>query len=402
MTTEQGHILVVDDHRTNRLKLSLGLKQQGHTVDIAENGLQALDMLQAQSFDLVLLDIMMPEMDGYQVLEYMKADPHLRNIPVIVISALEEMDSIVKGIELGAEDYLPKTFDPILLKARIGACLEKKRLRDNEQLYLKGLERELEIGRNIQASFLPDKIPQLPGWEIAASFQAAREVAGDFYDAFPVLPDKKVGLLIGDVCGKGVGAALFMTLFCSLVRAVSNLGFYVNTLEEQPQAAMDSAAQLRNVVTLTNNYIAQTHRRAKMFSTLFFGQLDPDTGQLLYINGGHEPPLVINAQGIKTTLAPTGPVVGVFFGVDFKVQEVYLEPGDTLMAFTDGVTDARDPAGEMFSQDRLFALLEQPASSAANLLDRIHAQVQAHIAHTAQYDDVTMLAVRRLLPAHSL
>lgn len=133
MTCEQGHILVVDDHRTARLKLSLGLKQQGHTVAEAENGQQAMDIMRTESFDLVLLDILMPEMDGYQVLESMKEDCALRDIPVIVISAQDEVESVVKGIELGADDYLPKSFDPILLKARIGACLEKKRLRDEQR-----------------------------------------------------------------------------------------------------------------------------------------------------------------------------------------------------------------------------------------------------------------------------
>ena len=142
MTDEHGHILVVDDHRTTRLKLSLGLKQQGHTVAEAENGQQALDFLQTDSFDLVLLDILMPEMDGYQVLERMRQDSALRDIPVIVISAQDEIESVVKGIELGADDYLPKSFDPILLKARIGVCLEKKRLRDQEARYLARIEQE--------------------------------------------------------------------------------------------------------------------------------------------------------------------------------------------------------------------------------------------------------------------
>lgn len=128
-----GHILVVDDHRTTRLKLTLGLKQQGHTTAEAENGRQALERLLAESFDLVLLDILMPEMDGYQVLEQMKKNNILRDIPVIVISAQDELECVVHGIELGAEDYLPKTFDPILLKARISACLEKKYLRDQQR-----------------------------------------------------------------------------------------------------------------------------------------------------------------------------------------------------------------------------------------------------------------------------
>jgi len=137
MTDTQGHILVVDDHRTSRLKLSLGLKQQGHTVGEAENGVQALEKLRTETFDLMLLDIIMPELDGYQVLEQMKEDKTLRDVPVIVISALDDLESVVKGIELGAEDYLPKTFDPVLLRARIGACLEKKRLRDQEVEYLR-------------------------------------------------------------------------------------------------------------------------------------------------------------------------------------------------------------------------------------------------------------------------
>src|SRR4051812_4945894 len=118
MTSEQGHILVVDDNRLNRLTLSRGLEQQGHSVSTAENGQQALEMLKARPFDVVLLDIMMPEMDGYEVLERMKGDTTLRDIPVIVISALDEMDSVVRCIEMGAEDYLPKPFNPMLLRAR--------------------------------------------------------------------------------------------------------------------------------------------------------------------------------------------------------------------------------------------------------------------------------------------
>lgn len=152
MTDEHGHILVVDDHKTNRLKLTLGLKQQGHTTADAENGRQALDMLRDQPFDLVLLDILMPEMDGYEVLAEMKKDNTLRDIPVIVISAHDDLSSVVKGIELGAEDYLPKTFDPVLLKARIGACLEKKRLRDQEVEYLRQVEQVTKAAAAVEAN----------------------------------------------------------------------------------------------------------------------------------------------------------------------------------------------------------------------------------------------------------
>ncbi len=141
MTQKQGRILVVDDNQTNRLTLSLGLKHQGHEVSTAENGRKALDLLREQDFDLVLLDIVMPEMDGYQVLEQMHQDESLRNIPVIVISALDQMDSVVKCIKMGAEDHLPKSFDPVLLKVRIRASLEKKWLRDQEIEYLQQVNR---------------------------------------------------------------------------------------------------------------------------------------------------------------------------------------------------------------------------------------------------------------------
>lgn len=158
MAEKHGHILVVDDNRMNRLKLSRGLEQQSHTVALAENGQQALEMIRAQSFDVVLLDIVMPEMDGYQVLERMKRDSALRDIPVIVISALDEMESVIRCIQMGAEDYLPKPFDPVLLEARIGACLEKKRLRDQEQAYLKQLQIEQEKSERLLLNILPKPI----------------------------------------------------------------------------------------------------------------------------------------------------------------------------------------------------------------------------------------------------
>jgi Response regulator containing a CheY-like receiver domain and an HD-GYP domain len=125
MNAERGSMLVVDDVEANRDLLSRRLQRQGHTVAVAENGRQAIELLKKQPFDLILCDIMMPEMNGYQVLEHVKADPALRHIPVIMISALDDIDSVVRCIEMGAEDYLFKPFNPTLLKARISACLEK-------------------------------------------------------------------------------------------------------------------------------------------------------------------------------------------------------------------------------------------------------------------------------------
>ncbi len=161
MIQDLAAVLVVDDIEANRDLLGRRLQRQGHTVTLAQDGLQALELIQAQPFDLVLLDIMMPRMNGYQLLEHLKADPALRYIPVIMISAVDDLDSVVKCIELGAEDYLTKPFNPVLLKARISACLEKKRLRDQEQAYLKQLQAEQEKSERLLLNILPLPIAEL-------------------------------------------------------------------------------------------------------------------------------------------------------------------------------------------------------------------------------------------------
>ncbi len=151
MADIQGHILVVDDYVINRMQLKRSLEQQGHTVALAENGRRALEMLDAGRYDLVLLDILMPEIDGFEVLARLKADPARRDLPVIVISALDEMDNVIRCIGLGAEDFLPKPFDPLLLRARLGACLEKKRLRDQEIEYLQQVARMTAAAAAVEA-----------------------------------------------------------------------------------------------------------------------------------------------------------------------------------------------------------------------------------------------------------
>ncbi len=410
MTEIHGRILVVDDNRMNRLKLSLGLENQGHRVGLAENGRQALELLGEQIFDLIMLDILMPEMDGYQVLEELKIDPKLRAIPVIVISAIDEMASIIKCIEMGAEDYLPKPFDAVLLKARIGAALEKKQLRDKERLYAKSLERDLEIGRQIQSSFFPESLPQIDGWEIVTHFQAARQVSGDFYDAFKLVNDSDVGFVIADVCDKGVGAALFMGLFRSLIRAFSELHYGMGLPELLDESVADhsqgniAAQQLTNcnhtraleiILSHTNNYIACTHGKANMFATLFWGIIEPESGMLSYISGGHESVAVVASKGIRTTLGPTGPAVGMLPDMVFEAKRIEIYPGEFLVAFTDGITEARDAGGEFYGEDKLMQLLNRPAESAEDMLSRITTNLAAHTAGAEQSDDLAMIVIRR-------
>jgi len=278
------------------------------------------------------------------------------------------------------------------------------------------IDRELEIARRIQASFLPDTLPQPEGWEIASRFEAAREVAGDFYDAFSLAGGKRIGLVVGDVCDKGVGAALFMSLFRSLIRAFADQHYSLGWMDllasdapgsNKPDPLRSSSVSrrrelltpgttaLKKAVVLTNDYIANNHGQTSMFATLFFGVLDPSTGTLTYINGGHEPPMLIGPTGIKARLAPTGSAVGIFPGMEFGIEQVNLEFGDTLLAFTDGVLDARNKAEQFFGELKLERLLQPPIASAESILETILVALHDHMTGVEQFDDITLLALRR-------
>jgi phosphoserine phosphatase RsbU/P len=276
------------------------------------------------------------------------------------------------------------------LAASMSVALENARLWTQEKVYLTALEHEFKIGREIQIGFLPDTLPQLKGWDVAAFLQPAREVAGDFYDVFE-LPGKKIGLVIADICDKGLGAALFMTLFRSFIRAVSNIDFYARTGSENQNS---SAERLRNAISLTNNYISETHGNTGMFATIFFGILDTSTGSLNYINGGHLPPLIIDKHGIKHILHLTGPGVGASSDAEYAIREVLLDLDDTFFSCTDGLTEAENVAGVAFNEQELIPLFTGNQTLSSVLL-QVYKIVETYISGTQQNDDITMLAVKR-------
>lgn len=298
----------------------------------------------------------------------------------------------------------------VLENARLWGRLEESyysldRAKQEIEAVSKALNNELDKGKQIQKDFLPNEIPDLPNWEIAACFYPARQVAGDFYDAF-MLPGDYLGLVIADVCDKGVGAALFMALFRSLIRVFSGQtrlnGLSIVGKDErldgliEPNVEIDlNQINALKAVALTNNYIAQEHERMNMFATLFFGVLNPENGCLTYINGGHEPLLLIGESGIKETLKPTGPAVGMMDNMKFKIKQTHLAPGDILFGYTDGVPEARDPSYQFFTAKRLLSILEEPVVSADNLVERIKTCLFEHIKDAPQFDDITILAVRR-------
>jgi phosphoserine phosphatase RsbU/P len=355
-------------------------------VAISGESIHIPDIYQAEGFDFSGTREF-DRQNGYRTISCLTVP--LKNYDGVVIGILQLLNAKV----LNGNNIIP--FSPYqcqvveCLSGQAAIALNNQLLLQRQKHLLKG-ERDLQIGRMIQADFLPETLPQRSGWEIAASFHPARQVAGDFYDAFTMLNDK-IGIVIADVCDKGVGAALFMSLFRSLIRVLAQQKYSL----ELRNTLTDGAQVLKNTVELTNNYIADNHSRSNMFATLFFGVLDPATGQLLYINGGHEAPIICGVEGIKAHLRPTGPAVGIMPQETFRVEEILLNPGDILLAYTDGVPEARSPSGQFFKHSKLCDLLEKPLLSATDLLVSIEANVCEFMAGGEPFDDITMIAVQR-------
>jgi len=382
-------LLVVDDNEDNRYTLIMRLEIEGYSnIAIAKDGEQALELLGSQDFDLVLLDVMMPKVDGYQVLQQLKADGRLHDIPVVMISALNEIDSVVRCIELGAVDYLSKPFNPVLLKARVGSSLEKKRLRDEVRAHLARMEEELESARQLQMSMVPTTFPQPTARrpiEISAMMEPAREVGGDLYDFYD-MDDGTLCFFIGDVSGKGVPAALFMARTKNVIRLVSRL----------LRGADGAAPTPANIVTAVNRELCQDNV-GMMFVTLFFGMLDPQTGDLRFTNAGHNPPYHLNGNGPTPVTACKGRPLGVRDNSAYETGHLTLAPGEEIYLYTDGVTEAADRKDEFFTEERLEAVLRDVAGHPANAIIKAVADAVRTFADGApQSDDITALAIRRV------
>jgi phosphoserine phosphatase RsbU/P len=416
MQIEHGHLLIIGLAAADPLVKQL--EEFGYYVRVAANaeGAMAIDI--ERSIDLILLDIRSPGLIGTGIVEELKSIEALRLTPVMVVARMDDSQTIEQFLAVGVRDYIREPLTPQLVKARLDAFLEMRRLL-NQQEHEKVIkyERELTIGRQIQTTFLPSSLPDVPGYEIAARWTPARQVAGDFYDAF-TMPNNRIGLVIADVSDKGVHASLFMALFRSLIRALAQQHYSLGLLDELAASGQRAARPasggatgrrnrlpsvgtqaLKNTMERTNNYVANTHLTANMFCTTFFAVLDPATGQLLYINAGHESPAIVGPSGVKQRLKSTGFVLGMMPDTEFGIEQAQLAPGDILMTYTDGVPDARDPAGKFFTEKALLAMLEQPDATATAMLDRVDATLRAHIDTADQFDDITMLAVRRIEPS---
>jgi sigma-B regulation protein RsbU (phosphoserine phosphatase) len=373
------NILIVDDTPASLRLLAQMLARQGYQVRPAPDGALALAAAQADPPDLILLDIRMPAMDGYQVCAQLKADPSTRDIPVIFISALDEIQDKVRAFGAGGVDYVTKPFQLEEVLARVQAHLSLRRLQRALQEANRRMEQELALAGAIQRSLLPAALPTMPGWQFAALLKPARETSGDFYDIIP-LPDGRIGLLVADVVDKGVKAALFMALSWALIRT------YVCEYPAQPALAL---------AAINNRILHDT--RSEQFLSLFYGILDPTAGALTYCNAGHNPPLLWRTgQGEAQILTRTGMLLGVLEDQTWGEATVGLPPGASLILYTDGVTDSENGAGDFFGMERLRSAVQvavgQPAPAVQDaLINAIH----QFTGDAAQFDDMALLVATR-------
>ncbi|NIU62099.1 MAG: response regulator, partial [Pseudomonas stutzeri] len=227
----EANILIVDDTPANLRLLSQMLAEQGYRVRPAPDGPLALAAARAEHPDLILLDIRMPEMDGYQVCEHLKADVRTRDIPIVFISALDATEDKVRAFTVGGVDYVTKPFQVEEVLARVETHLALRRMQKQLQRANRKMERELALAGEVQASFLPRQLPDIPGWQLSVTLRPARATSGDFYDV-NLLPNGRLGILVADVVDKGAGAALFMALSSTLIRT------YAVEYPAQPELAL--------------------------------------------------------------------------------------------------------------------------------------------------------------------
>jgi phosphoserine phosphatase RsbU/P len=370
-------VLIVDDVKANVDVLVEALKDS-YKLSVALNGESALRSVEKSPPDIVLLDIVMPGIDGYEVCRRLRESEATRELPIMFLSSLEDVEDKTRGFELGANDYLTKPFEILEVKARVQSLLKAKAYADAVK---EAMARDLRIARDIQMGILPvDLRPctEGTGLDIHAVLEPAREVGGDLYEVLRPAGDRLV-VAVGDVSGKGIPASLFMAVTITLLRSMARQF-------EQPD----------EILRRVNDELA-VQNPSGMFVTLQCAVVDLRSGQVTCAGAGH-PPLVILSPGQPPRLGgeSTGLPAGLDTGNDIASAPVDFQTGDTLLMYTDGVTEAMDAGRNLFGEARLMDhLARQPGKTAAETAAGVLEAVRCYAAGAGQSDDITVVAVRR-------
>jgi phosphoserine phosphatase RsbU/P len=375
----ESRVLIVDDVKENVDLLVEALRGQ-YKLSVALDGEAALRAAEKTPPDMVLLDIMMPGIDGYEVCRRLRARKETREVPIMFLSALEDVQNKAHGFEVGGSDYLTKPFEMLEVKARVRSHLQAKAYSDAVK---EAMARELRVAREIQMGILPatlDSCTVGTRLDIAAAIEPARQVGGDLYDALRI-DENRVVVVVGDVSGKGVPASLFMAVTLTLVRSLARV-------YDRPEEI------LRHV----NDELAAYNPRT-MFVTLACVCIDLRSGILRYASAAHPSPVLVRAgQAPRLAFTESGTVAGLNLDVEIPSESLTLEAGDTLVFYSDGVTEAFDPQGELLGDEALLAALGGPPRSAAETVSSVLALVKGHAREAQQSDDITVLALRYAPP----
>jgi sigma-B regulation protein RsbU (phosphoserine phosphatase) len=380
-------ILVVDDEADLevliRQKFRKQIRDNEYDFTFAQNGVEALSKIADQpDIGLVLSDINMPEMDGLTLLHRMN---ELKNpaLKAVIVSAYGDMDNIRIAMNRGAFDFLTKPIDFNDLETTIAKTLEqlavlRQATKDREQLL--SVRNDLNTAARIQQSILPQTFPPFPDreeFDIYARMTPAKEVGGDFYDFFFIDHDR-LAFVIGDVSGKGVPAAIFMAVSRTLLKAIAT-------------QVVNPGESLRRINTML---IPESSGR--MFVTIFYGVLNTRTGEVQFSFGGHNPPYIKRKDGpVERLNHESGFLLGMLDDMEYDVHKIVLHPGDTILLYTDGVTEAMNGREELFEESRLESSLQRlNGAPLKEMLEGINADLMQFADGAPQADDITMLALQ--------
>jgi phosphoserine phosphatase RsbU/P len=369
-------VLLVDDAKANLDILVEGLKAD-HKLSLALNGEMALQIAARTPPDLVLLDIVMPGLDGYEVCRRLRQRPETAEVPIMFLSSLEEVQNKTRGFEAGANDYLTKPFEMLEVKARVRSLLKAKAYSDavKEQI-----ASELRVAREIQMGMLPHDFTsaeQAYGVEFGAVLEPAREVGGDLYGVCAAARGRLV-VFLGDVSGKGMPASMFMVRAISLARLLAR-----------------EIAHPERILARLNDELA-VDNPSGMFVTFLCAAFEPASGQLTLANAGHCRPVLLRpGEPPRWAVQHLGTALGFESGLEFERTEMSLSPGDALAFYTDGVSEAFNPQDECYGNERLLADVGALAGqSALAITTGLLQKVRAFAGSAPQSDDIAILTLR--------
>jgi serine phosphatase RsbU (regulator of sigma subunit) len=377
----KSRILVVDDTPAN-IKILADLLRKDYLLSVATSGADALEFAGSEDQpDLVLLDVMMPEMDGYEVCRRLKADPKTQDVPVIFVTAMSEVEDETRGFSLGAVDYITKPIRPPIVRARVAAHLELALARRTLAAQNQILRESLAMAAQVQRSLLPKAPPPLPGLEVAGRMIACDAVGGDYLDFLTgeEFAGHGFGAAVGDVAGHGPAAALLMTAAraCLRMRALR-------------------PGSLAEIVTDLNRCLVADLGDVGRFMTFYLLEVRPDA--VSWVSAGHEPALLVD-PGSRTVadLKGDGPPLGIDSDITFREHHApFREPGQVVALSTDGITEAWNDSGEKFGRQRLKqSLLQHASQPATTILEGVMREVSDFRGLAPQRDDLTLVVLKR-------